>query len=675
MTSQINTKTIAAVSAFALTAGICLAGALPVGTEYFASPDGVDHPEMDCLTESTAGSLMKALSCATQEGDVVTLLSGTYDFTRFTPSATAKIGNASTVSYYVGAVPVVIRSQSGKPEDVTLQGGGSAIDGRCFFFKSPIVVCGVTITNFYTSSSAAAVYSTDRQAMITNCIVNCNEAAANCGAVYQVKAVECSFSGNHSKKVSGVGSTSDFINCNVISNSFAAGSNWQKGGLIRNSTASGCKFGFVSLPGNATYGVMISESTLTNCTFANIQMRSGCYGFCNECELDDCDFRDCYIPSTDAIVYKSTLRRCTFERNYGRGTTGCCVNSSDCYDCTFSDNVLTNTAGYGGGGAGIYGSYYNCRFNRNVSLGYGNCRGGALVTPTYVTNCVFVGNYSADSAGAIGVGNNVSADASLVVDSFFTNNVAVKYGGTVYGVTVSNCVINGSLLTGGLNGGGGYNCRVRNSLVECCTMTNKTNGTGYGGAGLAGGSAVNCTIRLNCDVYYGTAAACYNVAMTNCLVYGNVATGWGPGGGGAIISASASQPAVNCTIVSNTPISTYAACRGSFVNCIMADNDIDVKGDTTLDHCIYVSKQSGTGSEIACIQVDSSSKIRFKTLDFNDKMACFLKRNSPAVNKGANLNYNSQDLDLAGNPRLFGEAVDIGCYEYIPGIGFLVFLQ
>lgn len=39
--------------------------------------------EHDCLSEGTAGTIVEAFGKATTDGDIVTLLDGTYDMTKF----------------------------------------------------------------------------------------------------------------------------------------------------------------------------------------------------------------------------------------------------------------------------------------------------------------------------------------------------------------------------------------------------------------------------------------------------------------------------------------------------------------------------------------------------------------------------------------------------------------
>lgn len=47
---------------------------------------------------------------------------------------------------------------------------------------------------------------------------------------------------------------------------------------------------------------------------------------------------------------------------------------------------------------------------------------------------------------------------------------------------------------------------------------------------------------------------------------------------------------------------------------------------------------------------------------------------SPCLNVGLPLAWTVADVDLAGNPRVKGKGVDLGCFEYIPK-GFAVLVR
>ena len=51
------------------------------------------------------------------------------------------------------------------------------------------------------------------------------------------------------------------------------------------------------------------------------------------------------------------------------------------------------------------------------------------------------------------------------------------------------------------------------------------------------------------------------------------------------------------------------------------------------------------------------------------------RRNSPAVNAGLEQSWAAGTFDLAGNPRLYGRHIDMGCYELQSGAGTMLLMR
>jgi len=747
--------------------------------EYFAAPDVTDDASKTCASEATAGTITNAMARATADDDVVTLLAGTYDMTRFTPKSGL---------FFDVAKKITVRSKAEDPKTVTLQGGGTSKSSRLFAFTDTSAsVRGLTFTGFYSPSTDNGLIV---GGTMSNCIFAANYSYGSVGTCINGSFCrDCSFTDNvHTNNNNhynggGAGSGGSYYNCRFERNrayDSPGGHQGNGGALWKPSIASNCVFignyasrrgGAVGVAGSADYacrvvdsfftnntasvgggavwGVMVSDCVISgsafrcsegaaahtvkaydtvfadnicsnyshyygggaaaygsyyNCRFERNQLVrpgghqsfggailqptyvSNCVFVANSCDdrggaigrqgvdanyrsvIVDSHFTNNYAYAGGGAVCGASLTNCTFSGNASK-SAGAAVQYVKAHDCRFVDNTCTNTSHYSGGGAGYSGWYYSCKFLRNQAITTShNTRAGALLSPSVVSNCVFVGNYAVWHGGA------VYGDAtSLIRDSFFTNNAATYAGGAVYVGIVSNCVISGNVLTGGENGSGAYNVKAYDTLFVGNVLTNGNNGTSGGAQAL--GSAFNCTYCDNVDyspVIRACASACLNVAMTNCLVVGNVC--WNAGaanyGGSAVWAKSA--PCVNCTIISNRCCATslIGAAAGKFVNCIIADNTpCDVynhsnSGTAVLSNCLYGTVGAGcTITTSECRQIDSVAKLKFKSCDVGSPDAFHIRRISPARNCGLDVGLTADDRDLSGHPRVFEDRIDIGAFE------------
>ena len=783
-------RVVHVVFAAVVALGCCSAGA----AEYFATATEVDDATRDCSSEANAGSLTNAMARATADGDVVTLLPGTYDMTKFTPT--------SGLFFNVPKL-ITVRSLSEDPTTVTLKGGGTSQPSRCFEFKTTgSEVHGISFTGFYVHNSSVGavkngtlygcvfagnalfgtagtcvngsichgctftdnVYTNSgthycgggagsggsyfgcrfernfafdstrghqsnagavwKPNLVSNCVFignyatrrggavgtdanpvySClvvdsfftnNTASTGGGAVYGVTVSNCVISGSAIRCTEGAAAHAvKAFDCVFVDNICSNYSHWCGGGAAAWGSYYNCRFERNRLVNPGSHqsfgGAILQPNYVSNCVFVSNYSadRGGAIGH----QGTDIKYRsvivDSFFTNNEAkvsagAILDATLTNCTFSGSTSH-SAGAAVQSVKAYGCLFVDNVCSNTSHYSGGGAGANGEYYSCKFLRNKSItttGH-NTRAGALLTPSLVSNCVFVGNSTVWYGGAV----YGDSGTTRILDSYFTNNVATYAGGAVHSATVSNCVISGSILTSGENGSGACSVRAYDTLFIGNVLTNGSN-TASGGA-QALGSAVNCVYRDNLDyseVIRASAGATFNVAMTNCLVVGNICKNEGNAHYGGSTVWAVSAPCVNCTIASNFcyAASKIGAAAGKFVNCIIVGNvPCDVynhgnSGTANLSNCVFGT--IGANCTIVtndCRQVASVKAVKFTSIDPADANAFRLTRRSPARDFGLDVGMTAEDRDLDGLPRVYGKAIDAGCYECnIPAPGLLLFCR
>ena len=281
----------------------------------------------------------------------------------------------------------------------------------------------------------------------------------------------------------------------------------------------------------------------------------------------------------------------------------------------------------------------------------------------------------------------------------------------VFEITSADARIENLTMEGGqvYNNRGG-NLRMTAGVVSNCVIrgglaTTTSSGNGSGGAVEIAGTAflTHCVVTNNIlvgatssDAYRGGAGVyfCYNsksMKMSNCLVAFNtykpgtdsstdeaiVKTGaagiqFGGGNEGVVVE--------NCSVVSNVvegavaDDSAGAYCTSwsvTFRNCVFAGNYETAKQKmTSVKFGDHVSASRCVTDDVVinsnCYLGDRAAMFKnFEGGDFTPKPGNAL------ANKGATPSYVAA-VDLAGNPRIFGKAIDIGCYEVQRDSGFIV---
>lgn len=281
------------------------------------------------------------------------------------------------------------------------------------------------------------------------------------------------------------------------------------------------------------------------------------------------------------------------------------------------------------GGAINISNYKNIRitnsvFKYNYAYGYGSAIYSLGASPL-IQNCNFMNNWS-DKTATISVGKN-----SKILNNIIAYNTAASGGGGIYcadstlidGNRICNNVINGDACKGGgIYCGGGHPTITNNIIAN--NSENEQYHIGVGGG-----------------IYF---TDCYPKKFSNNIIYNNISDR------GSAVSMWNSSMTFENSIINGS----FECAWGypTFINCNLNSKDEDKR------------KMTGTG----CVYADPGffSPTLGVGIKFDALHAVWsLLSTSYCINTG-NPNYKPVpgELDIAGNPRIYGGTVDMGPYEF-----------
>ena len=313
----------------------------------------------------------------------------------------------------------------------------------------------------------------------------------------------------------------------------------------------------------------------------------------------------------------------------------------------------SNTSGTGVGGGGI--------FNIHATL--------------MITGSTISGNNSKSFGGGGGINNwnnffTGSKSTVTIIDSKITGNTAAGSGGSGGGISNGDTMtINGSTISGNTASSGGG---ILNSGALTVARTAISENTATIGAGIfnynngaltvtdsviSGNTATPTGFLAN--YYCGCGGGIYHsgsaLTITGATISGNVASGEGRGitgvpgsaGGGVSLYGSSSYSSNAGVSITNSIITFNSAKNGSD---FYDPNGTKISGTNSIIG-------SDPGFVVAPVFDESG------TLTNPDVLNLSLAEGSAAIDAGTNETVPSEN-DLAGNPRIVNETVDIGAYEY-----------
>ena len=364
-------------------------------------------------------------------------------------------------------------------------------------------------------------------------------------------------------------------------------------------------------------------------------------------------------------------------------------DSDNSYHVVYCNNISDVTID----GFTITGGYAN----RNAYTNDQNGGGAYLGARCHLRYCTLSENAATKNGGGVWVastadltscyiyGNSVTAVNSSGGGAFFDNRGNELQEAATNCVFESNsCMATQNPTTSSRNGGGGASVGMNVILWGCFFIANTC--TNPGGAITCG----NGTTFDHCEFYLNeaTSGACIyggsnsNLLTSNCLLANNAATA---NGGGIYITGNGCR-SVNCTFVNNTATTgcaVYGSSGFTLFNTIVWNNGAEptnqIAGTSDVT-CMYTAIQgvaySGEGNlnvtteEIAFLEPSTVFGIPEDEDELYEILEASYLIESQSVCKDAGsqsnyylAGYQYPDIDLDGEDRVIGSAIDLGCYE------------
>ena len=635
-----------------------------------------------------------------EAGDTVLVTNGIYQsgaFPELLGSNRVYLVKSLTVQSVNGPAVTVIRGYQ-VPGTIT---GTNAV--RCVFMSAG-VLSGFTLTNGATLSNGdyfgGGVYCSSTICIVSNCIITGNYADSGGGGANSGTLVNCILSGNTAGvfQSNGGGAAHDalLINC-LLTQNFSA----SVGGAAYECTLLNC-----TVVSNSTAE---DAGSLFDCTVKNTIAYYNFSDYTNADLASGNAYTNCCLSFTNYFAVNSFTNPPLFVNpaagNYRLLPWSPCINAGNNSFITNSTDLAGNPRIIGGTvdiGAyefqspihfvGLTSTNPVAPFSNwltaatNIQDAIDAANGGDLIVVSnglYQSGATLVGQDTLPNRIVIGEAvtvQSVNGPASTIIAGNGAGNGAntgircayLANGAVLSGFTLTNGATLSSVNISNDENGGGVWCQSDSVVVTNCILTGN-HAFGFGGAAYQG-TFDNCLIIGNVAHFSG--GGLYACVANSTLISSNIAQDGNGGGGYSNVlnncvlqynrtsangGGAYASTMVNCTVVSNT-----ATESGGGVEIGKATNSI-VFGNYSLNN--GNPNWSGSGSLMSYCDTMPLPESGFGNITndpafVNPAADNFsLQSNSPCINSGDDLVVTSS-TDFAGNPRIVGGTVDIGAYEY-----------
>lgn len=287
-----------------------------------------------------------------------------------------------------------------------------------------------------------------------------------------------------------------------------------------------------------------------------------------------------------------------------------------------------------------------------------------------------------------------------------TNNHRILKINNADAVVERLTISNGAVYNPGVGGCGVLIAGLGGTLQDCTVSGNGPTGQHTEGAGITiqglSGLVDRCRIIGNVTPADGTCCGAGVFLLGGTLRNSLVAFNHGLTGAGIYVEQNKSAVIENCTVVSNTvtktdkwnPIKKGAGlviCGAATVRNTVVYGNLDTKGtlDCTAENDIAIyapkDKESSVSNSVTFVNCALPVALGENAVTNTPKFVKFdpgsgrfdfqLRSASPCRNAGAELDWMAGALDVAGNPRIFNGAPDIGAYETLRMPGGIIVVR